>query len=423
MQLLERVPGISSDPVPESQDGKVEQSEDIPALPSLLTGDEVLEWAIKNSVGKEETLPIGDLITQGEESEFVYVVLGPGAKVEHTVNDTPYYLATLSTRSVVGEISALTGGMATASVHLTLPTRALKIPQEDFRSITSDPGMKERVELLIQKRLLTSAHSRQQLIEHFEEIEAERMHETPNTQLREALNFQRARQEGLANGKIIRHEFKICRILGNSLEAEEFAVEYFPASQGGCVVKVSGGDTIIPLTFSPDGKSAATGYVEMGKKAGGGLYSRIMRYLLQDVDHLSAQIIEKNTISFLSSDPRNPEDISHSELAAHSPVVAARKGFISNINGDRKLDAYRIDTTLALILDISTNLERSILEETDQRLRDIYGMTTETTLSQLMDITEEYRQSSEYDSLSEDARALCDLQFDRITTLSEKYLQ
>lgn len=423
MQLLERAPEISPDPLPEYEGSSAEQSEDIPALPSPLTGAEVLEWARSNNIGKEDIHLAGELITQGEESDSVYVILGPGATVEHTVNDKPYYLATLFSGSIVGEISALTGVMPTASVLLERPTRMLEIPKEDFREIVNDPQMKERVEALIKNRLLMSADSRQQLVAHFEEIEAERMHETPNTQLREALNFQAALQEGLAEGKTVRHEFKICRMLGNSLEAEDFTVEYSPVGNGKYDVEVYGGDTTIPLTFSADGKEAATGMVEMGEKAGAGLYSRIMRYLLQDVQHLSAQIIEKTTNRFLLKDPRNPKDISSAELGSRSPVVAARKGFISTINSDRRLDSYRVDTALALILDISTDLERSLGEGTDKRLMDIYGTTTETTLSQLMDITEDYRQSSEYDALSENARALCDLQFDRITSLSKQYQQ
>lgn len=270
---------------------------------------------------------------------------------------------------------------------------------------------------------LTSAHSRQELVIHLEELEAERMHETPNIELKEKLNFQAAMQASLAEGKIVKYDFKISRILGNSLEAEDFTVEYSPVGQGKYNVEVFGGDTTIPLTFSADGKSATTGQVNMGERAGGGLYTRIMRYLLQGVEHVSAQINEKNTKFFLKMDPRNAVDISHSELAANSPVVAARKGFISNINSDRQLDSYRVDTTLALILDISTDLERSILQGTDKRLLDIYGTTTEETLDQLVDIIQDYRQSPEYEALSETARGLCDIQFGRIESLAEKYLQ
>lgn len=417
MQSFERVPQASPDLVPESEQSVMEQDS---KLPSPLTGDEILEWAKRNNFGKEETAPKGQLITQGDKSDFVYVVLGAGAKVEHTVYGKQYYLTNLPSHSVVGEISALTEGLPTASVYLEWPTQVLQIAKEDFRKITEDPNMKERIELLVQKRLLMSAQARQELMTHLEEIEAERMHETPNSELKEVLSFQGALQAGLAEGRVIRRDFKICRILGKSLEAEDFTVEYSPAAKGRYNVEIYGGDTTIPLTFSADGKSVATGQVEMGERAGGGLYSRILRYTLQGVERITAQINEKNTKSFLKMDARGNEDISHAELAAHSPVVAARKSFISTINDERQLDSYRVDTTLALILDISTDVERALLEGTDKRLVDIYGTSKEETLFQLRDLAEDYRQSSEYEALPQAVRSICDLQFKRIEKLSEQ---
>ncbi len=78
---------------------------------------------------------------------------------------------------------------------------------------------------------------------------------------------------------------------------------------------------------------------------------------------------------------------------------------------------------MALILDVATDLERSLNEGNEKRLMDIYGMTTEITLNQLRDGVRDYRQSSDYEALSDETRSLCEAQFDRIDTLSERYLR
>lgn len=368
-------------------------------------------------------MPEGPLIRQYQKNDAVYVLLGPGAIMRYRVDDHSYDLRRLPVRSVVGEISVLTGLNATASVVLERGATVLKIPAEDFRKITSDPSLKERVGLLMEKRLMTTAEYHQELQTFLEEKEAERMHETPNAELQKKLSFAEAMKEGLAEGKKIKHVFQISRILENSLEAEEFAVEFSKRYDGMYDVEVYGGDTTIPLVFSADGTLASTGYVKMGANAGSGLYSRIMRYLLQGVNHLSARIIEENTIEFITYDPRKAVDIPHSELAAHSPVVAARKGFISTIDNDGLLNSYRVDTILALILDVSTDLERSLKEGSEKRLMDLYGMTIETTIEQLKDAVKDYVKSDDFRALPENVQNLAHEQFDRIDNLARQYVR
>ncbi len=396
-----------------------ESKKEIPLLPEQLTGKEVLEWAKRNGVGTSRMAEAGTLIEQGQESKAVYVITGRGAQAEQIVDGKTFYLAQIPTGSVVGEISALGGGVATATVKLPWATEIFEIPKDDFESITKDVDLGMRIQELVKKRLLMTADFKSRLETYLEERNLERMHETPNAELERELNFANAMRDGLAEGKKVTHTFPLSFMIENRLGTKNLTVDFTKQSRD-FKAHVHGDGVSINVDFSEDGTCVSGLNSRIREGQGGGIYTRVLRYLLRGVEYIHSSIVEDNTMSFVWDRRGRSENIAHSELAARSPVVAARKGFISNIDRGGALDSYRTDQILTLALDVATDLERSLLDGDDRRLKELYGTTQLETLSQLIDIINEYRESPEYAALSDDVRRLCDLQADRIGEIANE---
>lgn len=393
-----------------------------PLLPEQLTGMEILRWAQENGIGQEDIKPAGTLIEQGEPASSVYVLLDGAARIEHTLDEEQYYLATLPPESVIGEISALTDSKTTAAVSLLRPTRVLEISAAEFKLIADDPVLKERVESMISKRLLVTADFRERLRIYLDEKEAERMNATPNTEMEKELSLAEAIKDGLSEDHPIHHDFNLSYMVGNKLGTKKMDVVFTKLqSTGGYSVAITSDGVSISMKFSEDGKTGKelSGTINDGR--GSGIYTRILRYLLRDVQYMHSSIIEDNTMEFVRANRRDIEKVSSSELAANSPVTAARKGFISNINNMGGLTSYRVDPVLTLILDVATDVERSFLyDENDARLIRLYGTSMDETLNQLTDMMTEYQNSDDYRALPDEARHFCNLQIDRIQKLPDE---
>ncbi len=392
------------------------------AMPAPLTGGEVIRWAMRNKLSVETVQSPGTLIAQGQAAESVYVLLEQGGKAEYTLDENAYHLATLPAESIVGEISALTGETATATVTLEKPMKVLRFSAEEFQRITEDPQLKQRIELLIQKRLLMSADFRERLRIYLDEKEAEKMNATPNKEMEKELSLAQAIQDGLSEDHPIRHDFDLSYMVGNVLGTKKMNVVFTKlGTTTGYSVAITSDGVSISMKFSEDGKTGKdlSGTIDDGR--GGGIYSRILRYLLRGVTYIHSSIIEDNTMEFVRANRRDIEKVSSSELAANSPVTAARKGFISNINSMGGLTSYRVDPVLTLILDVATDVERSFLyDENDARLMRLYGTSMDETLNQLTDMMAEYQNSDDYRALPDEARHFCNLQIDRIQELPNK---
>lgn len=392
------------------------------AMPRALTGGEVIRWAMRNKIGVETVQPAGTLIAQGQAADSVYVLLEQGGKAEYILDDNAYHLANLGAESIVGEISALTGETATATVRLEKPMKVLQFSAKEFQRIMDDPQLKQRIEELIQKRLLVSADFRERLRIYLDEKEAERMHTTPNKEMEKELSLAQAIQDGLSEDHPIRHDFDLSYMVGDVLGTKKMDVVFTKLRiKQGYKVAITGDGVSISMDFSEDGKTGTqlSGTIDDGR--GGGIYTRILRYLLRGVEYMHSSIIEDETMKFVRENRRDIENVASSELAAHSSVTAARKGFISNINSMGGLTSYRVDPVLTLILDVATDVERSFLQDgNDGRLIRLYGTSMDETLYQLTDMMAEYVNSDDYRALPDEARHFCNLQIDRIQELPNK---
>lgn len=180
----------------------------------------------------------------------------------------------------------------------------------------------------------------------------------------------------------------------------------------------------IHMNFSKDGKVVREPNPIIKKSQESGIYSRILRYILRDVDEIySGLIIEAITTDFIEKRKDGRENIPHSELAANSPLVAARKGFISVMKG-YALNSYRVDPQLAVALTILTDVERNIARmeiASDAVLEERYGMRKEEILEEMKVAMNEYQQSDAYEKLNKDVKPLCDLQIERVKELCNEY--
>jgi hypothetical protein len=121
----------------------------------------------------------------------------------------------------------------------------------------------------------------------------------------------------------------------------------------------------------------------------------------------------------------NNEYPPHSLLAAHSPLVSARKGFISRMGGGYygTLEGFRVDTALFRILSRATDIERAIINEenessdgvTFEKLCVQFGLENKEALfSSLQSDMEKYQQSDDYKNLDGSRKELVDIQAHRI---------
>jgi CRP-like cAMP-binding protein len=99
------------------------------------------------------------LITQGKNSDGLYVVLHGGVKVVKAVDGKEVELARLKEGDVFGEMSLLTRKPATATVTTLSPCIVLKLPRENFQElILTHPQILELVsELTEQRKMNTEA--------------------------------------------------------------------------------------------------------------------------------------------------------------------------------------------------------------------------------------------------------------------------
>lgn len=398
-----------------------------------ISGSEILAWAQAHGIGDEVTFDqAGVLIEQGAANDYVFIIREAGAAdVEYCTGGDCYPLSSLGQDTLVGEISALTDGITTARVVLRKPTTVYAIPKEQFRKILQDPSLGSRAEALANERLLQTADFHDRITDYLEERTIEREGGVGNVEAAEALDVQSAIGEMSAAGHgTLTRTFRITGVHRTTKEVRThtFEARYSRKPDGEYDVTVTDGEAEIPFTFSADGRSASAGYVKAHESAGYGFYGRILRYLLRGTDHVTSNIIEENTVAFLNAefdDHQGRYEIPHSRLAANSPVVAARRGFISSmpasVGSNIRLDSYRVDRQMEMYLAIATDVERSILRDDESALLKLYGQGRNDVLASLIEFGRQYTLSPEYQALDRETRNLISVQMARVRELAAEY--
>ena len=397
------------------------------ASPEKPFGEAILEWAEARGYGEVVEFGPGKIIEQDELNDHVFIPLDGSVDIEYCIGDDCFPLATLPAGSAVGEISTLEDVTATASVSIGRQTKFFIIERDEFRQILNDTTLGPRAQRLIDERLLYTADFQKRLEEHKEEVALERVGGVGNLEASYALNVNDVLEDLEESGKDT--EVRTFRMTGihretHEVKTTEFTVEYKKSIGGNFSIRITNAEgSIIPVDIFNQGKQASTGHVRLKEDAGFGFYSRILRYLLKDVSHISATVVEGNTTAFMS-DYRH-SDVAHSELATHSPLVAARKGFISEMPSGYQthapLDSYRVDSMMEMYLAVATDVERSIESGDEKPLMKIYGQGRAEILSDLMDIGENYRSGEVYRTMTGRLKELIDRQFFRIDELAREY--
>ena len=406
------------------------------APPSLesLTGAAVMNRAIENGVGFEQEVNPGFLIEQGETTKNVYIFVNGKGKITIRGEDgTIHTIANLNPGDLLCEISALglNGGKTTASIEVEESSNFYVIPVEDFLKIIENPELKVQVEGMACRRFLETADRQLKIEEFIEQKKLEQVGETPNQELATALSLSEAIKDGLDSKKEIERTVTMATMtVDKKVFLNPLIIRYKRVSDDGYEVWI--GDKTnteteyisIHKNFSRDGKVVREPNPIIKKSQESGIYSRILRYILRGVDEIySGLIIEAITTDFIEKRKDGRENIPHSELSANSPLVAARKGFISVMKG-YALSSYRVDPQLAVALTILTDVERNIAHmeiASDAVLQERYGMGKEEILKEMRVAMIEYKQNDAYEKLSEDIKPLCDLQIKRVEELWEQY--
>lgn len=365
-------------------------------------------------------VPEGRLITEGEELPEVYVLLEsatlPVASKSFEVGDTTQevVMGTVRLPTVIGEISKLLDGKATANVDLTSPTTLITLSGNQLTRMSNSGSFKKHHVDLANERL-------ERQLDMMERIDTILGHRGGDVKERESLTqtlaLDTALAEALAHGSTTR----VFELTGTHRTTGEHKTQGFIASftrreSGNVTVDIAGAERdsniIIPLKIRDGGRYIAVErkIVNMGSSAEYGFYSKILGAFLEKASVFESETTEPRAMNVIDQYPSG-ETVPTSTLAAASPIFAARKGFISYVRGkEQKVTSYRVDARLARILRLATDAERGKLEER-------YQVPTKDALRILQRLTEQYMASEAPKMLPKEASEALEAQYHRIQEL------
>ena len=393
-------------------------------IPIHLNKQETLTDILLREFSNGDAIPVDagfQLIKEGATGTSCYLILPleqeeqeeGSVKVRKTVfhpeKTITVPLANLTPPCVVGEISPIASGERTASVVTSEPVKVIEIPIEKLGAVLEQhPDLKEEIEDLARKRLKQQIKS----VSKAENKILRVLNKEERQKMELAFDFEDAhaavRQE---NGQVNR---ETVLIKPRSAEGEmptqiPLTITAEPATQTalqrevepvgfianirrrlsrssttvmtpqtvpmpGSVKFLVKHDGNVIFSFSKSNKGAdlhidkaSTDKAGIG---GQGIVSQLYRAAFKGVDKISTTWIEEpQTLEYFSD-----REIEHhfndtiyapSSVAAYSPVVAARKGYLSVVNqttdSQVHLDSYKIDDELDEIFYTLKNIERRII--------------------------------------------------------------
>jgi hypothetical protein len=435
----------------------------------------VLESDGEMVVEKEERHSIGDLLSEEERGA---AQTSGNVREDGTVDLLLTFKVDSPLPWVIGEMGLNPDNIQLypqrgATVRNTGRIEMVVIPEEQYEKMRNSTIFRKAESDILRER---NEHATRM-------VSNERLERTNNLLaqlklLREAKHYQGPTAEEALNVSDIGRQVletrspvtKKCMLLGynrkNVQRACEFTALYKPSRHPRAIdIEITApgvnGEhpSVIPLLYTlgneeddeeedeEEEETAQFGYVQMGSNAGFGFTSIIYPILLKNTVHIDNRVTENDTAHFIKENRNQP--LSHAELAAHSPIVSARKGFISvaeKDNPDKEkvvgmdyvigygdIDSYRIDKELQKLLDQATNVERHLLEQekspVDQNpkrlIEAIYeGCTKEDIIEQLRSQLEIYLTEygmGHHGKIRYVVQETIKLQFRRIQNLHRRY--
>ncbi len=328
-------------------------------------------------------------------------------------------LATLRMPTVIGEISKLLNGEATVSVELTSPTSLFKLSEDQFTRMSQSESFQQRHIDIANERLQRQID----IMEHVDTVLGHRGEEYNQPSLSETLQVSSTFAEALQTGRAVRN-FSLSGIHRETGEQklQEFVATFEKKSEGGVTVDITGSEEnsriIIPLKLTDNGRHVAIERqtVDMDNAAGYGFYSKILNTFLEKADVFKSDVTEPGASSVIDPYPSG-EIVPTSDVAAASPIFAARHGFISYIRKGESVTSYRVDKQLSRILRLATDIERDRIAPANNHITRQYGLSKQDVSRVLLQLTTQYMGSEGPQQLPKEAQDALDAQVTRIREL------
>lgn len=364
------------------------------------------------------------------------------------------HIRTVNHPTILGEISTIRGGPATATVRTMTPCTFIRIPKDTLIQLANREDWKPYFERLIDQRLVQHTLAVQEYEERIERVRAERDATgfPLNNTLAAALDLPSAALEldqmvGSKNREpIVRRSVTLLgthRTTGE-MQSVEFHIAMMRKRTSDIDVHISLDPHAIPgdvlrspsITCSVD-SDLQKAYLAEGclhELKGYGFYSQILPVMLRNVPITDSHIVNIETKNFLASQT-DGEIVPSTVLALHSPVVAARKHGLSIMRGTygkpqhrsntEPLKTYKVPANWQAILILATELERllSVDESTYTAARAALEKKYQETLARIAQMVRQHaeNEADSLVSLYDDAefQEAAALQIERLMELTE----
>ncbi|HEY5714044.1 MAG TPA: hypothetical protein VIT68_01710 [Candidatus Gracilibacteria bacterium] len=328
-----------------------------------------------------EDFPGGRLITEGDRADKCYLIVRGSDPVDikkivrHPRGEVKIKIDRLGTKgdaypALVGEIGLITDGVRTADVVLTGATQVYEFTIQELGDLmVSHPDLQSRLEQIGEVRLeeqirlasraedaILAAQDKKayrEFSECFDYSNLRAMRDSADTLPREV---QRVKLKGTnrADGSLVEADFVVTVDRVTDGRVGDILVEV--KSEEGAFTN---------FTMSEKAISVGTTKFDDTGLENCGLLSQIYRPAFAGVSYIESSVIENDTIDYYARVCQWSQP-APSAFAAHSPLVAARKGFVSEISGGSaraEMTSYRVDQEVEDILYALTNLERSLIDD------------------------------------------------------------
>lgn len=422
---METEPHVDIQPALEALTSAIENATEKGEIVSPLLED-IVEFIKTNpdelfELGEKEP---GRIVQEGEDVPL-YILLSateqPNVYKNIDINGTPEELkiGTVRLPTIIGEISKLLDGKATASIDLTSPTTLLKISEEQFKRMSQSESFQKKHTDIANERLQRQLD----IMERVDTVLGHRGDESDQPSLSGTLQIDAAFTEALRTGQSIR-TFTLSGIHRETGEEkiQEFTATFEKKSEDGAAVDITGtaehSSIIIPLKLADNGRHVAIERqtVDMGDAAGYGFYSKILSAFLKNAEVFKSDVTEPGALRVIDAYPSG-EIVPTSDVAAASPIFAARHGFISYIRRGEGVTSYRVDKQLSRILRLATDMERDRISPIKKHIVRHYGLPKQDVSRILLQLTTQYMGSESPRLLPQEAQDALSAQVARIREL------
>lgn len=360
---------------------------------------EIAQLIVQLKNGEAKTLspierPVNTIILQqGRTTEAAFALVRGTVEILGNTEDGGFaHIRTVKSPAILGEISALRGGPATATVRTMTDCSLISIPKGTLIRLAERENWKPYFERLVEERLAEHTLALQQREERMERERSERNATgfSLNNTLAAALDLSSAEEEFDSmddSDHIVRRSVTLRGIHRDTKEERtvEFHIAMHRNRNSDIAVHISlepnavpgdylGGPGIVCDISRELGNAFLNEGYMYGLK-GFGFYAQILPVMLRNIPITDSGVVNKKTRNFLSTQPKGTI-IPSTVLAKESPVVASRKHGLSVMRGtgeqaklkepenaSEPLRTYKVSANWQFVLILATELERMLSME------------------------------------------------------------